>query len=189
MHPGLRQYLAGKIELSPAHEELVNQCFVRRTTVRNEVLMPAGTIARYLYFVIKGCLRVFLTNDNGDESTRFLIFEGQMGTAFPSFIERTPSVAAIQSPEASELLMLRYEDREMLFKTIPGWESLERIEVEKAYINSIRRIESLITANSKERYQLLMAQHPEMIQRLPSRMIADYLGISPETLSRLKAKK
>lgn len=189
MHPALRQYLAGRIELSPAHEELVNQCFIAKKAVRNEVLLPAGSIARHLYFVLKGCLRVFLTNAAGDESTRFLIFEGQMGTAFPSFIERTPSAAAIQSPEPSELLMLLYEDRERLFKEIPGWETIERIEIEKAYINSIKRIESLITANSKERYQLLMQEHPEMIKRLPSRMIADYLGISPETLSRLKAKK
>ncbi|SFN22685.1 cAMP-binding domain of CRP or a regulatory subunit of cAMP-dependent protein kinases [Chitinophaga sp. YR627] len=189
MHPALKQYLAARIELSPAHEALVEQCFVARSTGRNETIVPAGTIAKYLFFVIKGCLRVFLTNEEGGESTRFLIFEGQMGTAFPSFVQKEPSVAAIQSPEPSELLMLRYEDREMLFNTIPGWERMERLEVEKAYVNAIRRIEGLITTDSRERYQVLLRDHPEMIKRLPSRMIADYLGISPETLSRLKAKK
>ena len=189
MHPALKKYLSARIELSPAHEELVEQYFTIRSTLRNEVVVPAGAIARHLFFVIKGCLRVFLSNDEGAESTRFLIFEGQMGTAFPSFVLREPSAAAIQSPEPSELLMLRYEDRELLFRNIPGWERMERIEVEKAYINSIRRIEGLITADSRERYRLLMQEHPEMIKRLPSRMIADYLGITPETLSRLKAKK
>jgi CRP/FNR family cyclic AMP-dependent transcriptional regulator len=189
MHPALQKYLTGKIALSPAQEELVGKCFVQKTTERNEILVPAGSIARHLYFVIKGCLRIFLTNKEGIESTRFLVFEGKMGTAFPSFALREPSVAAIQSPEPSALLMLSYEDRELLFKNIPGWETLERLQLEKEYIKAIQRIESLITADSKERYHLLMKDNPEMIKRLPGRIIADYLGISPETLSRLKAKR
>lgn len=189
MHPALKEYLAGKIELSPAHEELVDKYFIKKTAERNEILVPAGSIARHVYFVIKGCLRIFLTNEDGIESTRFLIFEGRMGTAFPSFALKEPSVAAIQSLEPSELLLLSYEDRESLYKNIPGWESMYRIELEHEYIKAIRRIESLITADSKERYHLLMKDNPEMIKRLPARIIADYLGISPETLSRLKSKR
>lgn len=189
MHPALKKYLAGKITLSPAQEGLIDECFVEKSTERNEILVPAGSIARHLYFVIKGCLRIFLTNEEGIESTRFLVFEGKMGTAFPSFILKEPSVATIQSPEPSELLMLSFEDRESLCKNIPGWETLNRIELEQEYIKAIRRIENLITADSRERYHLLMKDNPEMIRRLPARIIADYLGISPETLSRLKSKR
>ncbi|WP_177230419.1 Crp/Fnr family transcriptional regulator [Chitinophaga sp. CF118] len=185
----LKKYLAGKIELSPDQEELVDKYFIQKSTERNEILVQAGSIARHLYFVIKGCLRIFLTNEDGIESTRFLIFEGRMGTAFPSFILKEPSVASIQSLEPSELLVLSYEDRELLYQNIPGWETMDRIEVEKEYIKAIRRIESLITTDSAERYHLLMKDNPEMIKRLPARIIADYLGISPETLSRLKSKR
>jgi hypothetical protein len=85
--------------------------------------------------------------------------------------------------------MLSFEDRELLYKNIPGWETLDRLELEQEYIKAIRRIENLITADSRERYHLLMKDNPEMIRRLPSRIIADYLGISPETLSRLKSKR
>jgi len=189
MHPALKKYLTGKIALSPDQEAFVDNCFLKKSAERNEILVPAGSIARHLYFVIKGCLRIFLTNEEGIESTRFLVFEGSMGTAFPSFILKEPSVAAIQSLEPSELLMLGVDDRESLFKYVPGWETMERLELEQAYIKSIRRIESLITADSRERYHLLMNDHPEMIRRLPARIIADYLGISPETLSRLKSKR
>jgi CRP-like cAMP-binding protein len=189
MHPALKKYLAGKIELSPAQEELVGKYFIEKSAERNEILVPAGSIARYLYFVIKGCLRIFLTNEDGTESTRFLIFEGKMGTAFPSFILKEPSVAAIQSLEPSELLILRNEDRESLYQNIPSWETMDRLELEKEYIKAIRRIEYLITVDSRERYHLLMKDNPEMIRRLPARIIADYLGISPETLSRLKSKR
>lgn len=189
MHPALKKYLTGKIALSPDQEEFVDTCFIKKSTERNEILVPAGSVARHLYFVIKGCLRIFLTNEEGIESTRFLVFEGKMGTAFPSFILKEPSVAAIQSPEPSELLMLSFEDRESLYKNIPGWETLDRLELEQEYIKAIRRIENLITADSRERYHLLLKDNPEMIKRLPARIIADYLGISPETLSRLKAKR
>lgn len=189
MHPSLKQYIAGRLTLNPAQEAAVNECFVPLTTVRNEILVPAGTVARHIYLVVKGCLRIFLTNDEGEESTRFLVFEGSMGTAFPSFIQRQPSAAAVQTPEASELLMLRYEDRIRLQQEIPGWETLDRIMIELAYIDAIHRIEQLISADSRERYRRLMDEHPEMIKRLPSRIIADYLGITPETLSRLKSRR
>jgi CRP-like cAMP-binding protein len=189
MHIALRKYLEGRISLSPEQEELVNSCFKPISARRNEILVPKGSIARQIYFVVKGCLRIFLISEDGTESTRYLVFDGHIGTAFPSFILRQPSVAAIQSLEPSELLALSYADRETLMKTIPGWETMERKAIELEYIASIQRIESFITLDARARYQQLLQRNPEIIQRLPSRIVADYLGISQETLSRLKAKK
>ncbi|WP_121810774.1 Crp/Fnr family transcriptional regulator [Mucilaginibacter kameinonensis] len=189
MHPALKQHIGDKLILSPEHELLVDNCFKTRLTKRNEILVEKGSIARHLYFVVKGCLRVFLTDDDGNESTRFLIFEGRMGTAFPSFILKEPSVASIQSPEPSELLVLSYADRDLLLNEIPGFETMYRLGLELDYIASIQRIESLITMDSKARYNILMQTQPEIIKRLPNKIVADYLGISQETLSRLKSKK
>jgi len=188
MHPALKKYLDGKIILSPQQEQLVSYCFKPILTKRNQILLQKGTIARHLYFVVKGCLRIFLTAEDGSESTRFLIFEGRMGTAFPSFILRQPSLASVQTLEPSHLLMLSHPDRQRLYKEIPGWETMDRLGIELDYIASIQRIESFITMDAKARYDSLMQQHPEMVQRLPAKIIADYLGISHETLSRLKSK-
>ncbi|MDB5146835.1 MAG: putative transcriptional regulator, Crp/Fnr family, partial [Mucilaginibacter sp.] len=102
---------------------------------------------------------------------------------------KEPSVASIQSPEPSELLVLSYADRDLLLKEIPGFETMYRLVLEQAYIASIQRIESLITMDSKARYNILMQTQPEIIKRLPNKIVADYLGISQETLSRLKSKK
>jgi len=189
MHPALKKHLAGKIRLTPEQEELVNSSFKPKTARRNEILVRKGDIARHLYFVVKGCLRVFLTDENGNESTRFLIFDGHMGTAFPSFILKKPSSAAIQSLGSSELLTLSNTDRQTLFNKLPGWETVYRLELEREYIASIQRIESLITMDAKARYKTLLRDQPQLIQRLPARIVADYLGISQETLSRLKSKK
>lgn len=189
MHPTLKAFLNGKIELSAPHEQLVSECFKPRLARRNELLVAKGAVARHLYFVVSGCLRVFLTDENGHESTRFLVFEGHFGTAFPSFILRQPSVASIQSVEPSELLTLTYDARQTLYKQVPGWETMDRIGLEHDYIASIQRIESFITMDAKGRYDALLQTNPRLIQRLPAKIVADYLGISQETLSRLKAKK
>ncbi len=189
MHPALKKHLEGKIDLSPQHEEVVSRCFTPKLAKRNELLVAKGTVARYLYFVVNGCLRVFLTGEDGSESTRFLVFNGRFGTAFPSFILRQPSVASVQCLEASELLTLSYEARQTLYDQVPGWETMDRIGLELDYIASIQRIESFITMDAKARYDILRQTNPELVRRLPAKIVADYLGISHETLSRLKAKK
>lgn len=189
MHPALRAMIGGKISLSVEQETFVNACFKPKSTKRNETLVPKGSVARHIYFVVKGCLRVFLTDDEGNESTRFLIVENRFGTAFPSFILQQPSVASVQTLEPSELLTLSYDDRQTLYQQVPGWETMDRIGLEMDYIESIQRIESFITLDAKARYDRLQQKNPELILRLPAKIIADYLGISSETLSRLKARR
>ena len=188
MYEQLKNYLLKNLDLSD--QELDTFCgrFKSRSTKRGEVLLAAGSICRYIYFVNKGCLRVYLMDAEGKESTRFLIPEGRFGTAFPSFILQEPSLAYIQSVEASEVLFLTHQDFRALPDILPAWEKIYRMNLERDYIASIKRIESLITMSAKERYTQLMESEPGLIQRLPSKIIADYLGISQETLSRLKSK-
>ena len=188
MHPALHSFLHGKITLSAEHEALVARTFQVKSARRNEILVPKGAVAKHLYLVAKGCLRVFLLDDHGRESTRFMVFEGRMGTAFPSFIRQQPSAAAVQSLEASELLTLSYAARQVLCREVPGWETLERHALEREYIAAIERIEGFLTLPATARYEALRQQSPALVQRLPAKIIADYLGISPETLSRLKAR-
>lgn len=188
MYEALKQYLKRQIEVTD--EDLTSFCnkFKSKNTKRGQLLLEAGSVCRHMYFVNKGCLRVYLMDDAGRESTRFLIPEGRFGTAFPSFILQESSQAFIQSIEPSEILYLTFADFRTLPDMLPAWGELYRMNLEQDYIASIKRIESLITMSAKERYALLMENSPGLIQRLPSKIIADYLGISQETLSRLKSK-
>ncbi|MFA6249221.1 MAG: Crp/Fnr family transcriptional regulator [Mucilaginibacter sp.] len=185
----LRQFISTHMQIDEAGLDVFCKKFRHKTTKRNEVLLHAGEINPYIYFVNSGCLRVFMLDVNGKESTRFLVTERRFGTAFPSFNLQEPSLAAIQSIEPGEILYINHHDFNDLLDTFPGWEHLYRVSLEKDYIASIKRIESLITMDARQRYQLLMQTNPTLIQRLPSKIIADYLGISQETLSRLKSKK
>jgi len=184
------QTLFGEVfQFSSEEEQVINSCFKSLTTEKNEILLQKGTVARHMYLVVKGCLRVYLTDEVNNESTRFLIFENQLGTAFPSFILQQPSSASIQSLGVSEVLTLSYEDREKLMQVFPIIETSFRRGIEIDYINAIQRIEGLITLDAKTRYQELLKKSPHIVQKLPSRIVADYLGISQETLSRLKSKR
>ncbi len=163
--------------------------YKHRVTKRNEILLQAGEICPCMYFVNTGCLRIYMLDAEGREATRFLVMDGRFGTAFPSFILQEPSLAYIQSIEPSDLLYINFTDFRELIDNFPGWESVYRKNLELDYIASIKRIESLITMDAKERYNRLLTNEPEIIRRLPSKIIADYLGISQETLSRLKSKR
>ncbi|MFI5139112.1 MAG: Crp/Fnr family transcriptional regulator [Sphingobacteriales bacterium] len=185
----LKNNLAAHLTLTDEQWAFVLSHFKSKITKKNELLLEKGKVSQYLYFVVKGCLRIFLLSDDGQESTRFLIFEGGVGTAFPSFILRQPSAASIQSVEASQLLMISYQDYHTLLDVVPGWERMIRIGLEKDYIEAILRIESLISMDAKDRYAMLMKKNPKLIQRLPNKIVADYLGISQETLSRLKNRE
>jgi CRP-like cAMP-binding protein len=185
----LKQFISSKMQIDDEQLDSFCKKFRHKTTKRNEILLQAGDVAPYIYFVNSGCLRVFMLDVNGKESTRFLVTEGRFGTAFPSFNLQEPSLAAIQSIEPSDVLYISHYDFNALLDTFAGWEHVYRISLEKDYIASIKRIESLITMDAKQRYQLLMETNPTLIQRLPSKIIADYLGISQETLSRLKSKR
>lgn len=188
MYKQLKNYLAKNIELKDDEFDVFCSRFKCKHTKRGEILLEAGSICRNIYFVNNGCLRVYLMDAEGRESTRFLIPEGRFGTAFPSFILQEPSLAYIQAVEASEILFLSYQDFRALPDVLPAWEKIYRVNLERDYIASIKRIESLITMDARERYTQLMESEPGLIQRLPSKIIADYWGISQETLSRLKSK-
>jgi CRP-like cAMP-binding protein len=188
MYQVLKAYLKRYIEATDEEIAAFSNKFKLKETKRGEVLLETGSVCRHMYFVNKGCLRIYLLDDAGHESTRFLIPEGRFGTAFPSFILQEPSQAFIQSIESSEILYLTYADFRKLPNILPAWEKLYRMNLEQDYIASIKRIESLITMSAKERYALFVENNPRLIQRIPAKIIADYLGISQETLSRLKSK-
>lgn len=185
----LKKYLTDYIAVNDEMFSIFCSKFKFKTLQRNEVLLKAGDICSYMYFVKSGCLRIFMLDAEGKEATRFLVFENKFGTAFPSFTLQEPSMAFIQSLETSEVLYISYRDFQQLLDSFPGWEKVYRINLEKDYIDSIKRIEGLITVDAKDRYQLLLSENQMLIKRLPSKIVADYLGISQETLSRLKSKK
>ena len=121
-----KQFLSEHLKADDEQLALFYKKFNRKTTKRNEILLAAGEVCSHLYFVNSGCLRIYLLDVNGNESTRFLVTEGKFGTSFPSFKLQEPSLAAIQSLEPSDLFYISYRDFQVLLDEFPGWEHIYR---------------------------------------------------------------
>lgn len=185
----LQEYLTQRTALVPAELEPISACFKHLTAKKNEILIHQDTSCKRLYFINTGCLRVVCHRDDGQEWTRQVAVEQDFITIFPSFLEQTPSASYLQTVEASDLQYISYDDFTRLKSIVPQWAQLYHDLIEQSYVNSIRRIEKLITLNGKDLYEEFKSHHPDLLNRLPNKITASYLGISPETLSRLKTKK
>lgn len=184
----LKKYIQDSIDVSADELDVILQYFKPLTTKKNELLLHNGESSQRTFFVGKGCLRIFFINEDGQEATRYFAFENQLATALTSFITGEPSLEFIQSVEQSDILYIAHRDFHNLLKEVPQWEKFYRLYLEFAYVNNTKRLQSFITMDALERYKNLLHKNPAIVRRLPNKMVASYLGISQETLSRLKSK-
>lgn len=188
MYDQLTNYINGKIKVSEEELAIILSYFKPLKAKKNELLLAHGQTSQRSFFVGKGCLRIFFMNEDGQEATRHFSFENQFATALMGFISGEPSQEIIQAVEHTELLYITHKDFYHLLDIIPQWEKFYRSYLEYAYVNNTKRLMSFITLDAVERYRLLLDQSPEIVKRLPNKMVASYLNISQETLSRLKSK-
>lgn len=189
MKEQLATYIHSKIRVSDAQLAKILDCFHPYVTAKNEVLMQKGQVCQRILFVRKGCLRIYFNQEDGQESTRLLAFENNFATALVSFITQEPSLEFTQAVGVAEVFYISYGDFHRLLEEVPAWEKFYRHYLEIAYVNNTHRLMSFITMDAAERYNQLLKQSPEVVQRLPSHLVASYLRMSQETLSRLKSKK
>lgn len=184
----LYQYFLKKTDIDEDSFNYLAKHFTPKKYKKNEYLLKPGEICRFNYFVNSGCLRFYTTNEEGHELTRYFAFEGKFGTALTSFIEQKPSFEYIQCLEPSELLVISQKDFYHLVETVPQMNYLYRDILEMAYVTSQKRIYGLQGETALERLKWLMRYQPDIFQRISSKVIATYLGVTTYTLSRLKAR-
>jgi CRP-like cAMP-binding protein len=155
---------------------------------RHQFLCEAGEIARYLYFVTKGCLRSYYADENGFEhNVQFAIEDWWIGD-MASFLSKKPASLFVEALEDSEVMQIDYPTMEDLYVKIPKLERFFRILLQNAFIAFEQRIISVISKTAEERYLEFINKYPLLEQRLPQIHIASYLGITPEFLSKIRKK-
>ena len=184
----LTNFIKKNIEIGAEDLKIILSYFKIVKKKKNEILLSAGKISQVSYFVKKGCLRLFFIDDNGKDVTRYIAFENQFATALVSFITNEPAKETIQVIEDSELLYITHKDFRNLMKIMPKWKDFYNIYLEKAYVNNSKRLTSFTTLNASERYNQLFQINPNIVKRLPNKIVASYINISQETLSRIKSK-
>ena len=173
--------------ISNETEELLHACFEQVVYPKNHQLVTEGTICRQLYFMEKGALRGYYNLD-GKEITHWFGFENDFVTSFHSFITQEPAVENIQLIEGSILWVISKDTLTSLFNSHPEIERIVRIAYEKYYIRLEERYVNAQFKTAAERYEQLFNESPHILERVSLGQIASYLGISQETLSRIRSR-
>jgi CRP/FNR family transcriptional regulator, anaerobic regulatory protein len=152
---------------------------------KRELILQEGQVCGHVYFINSGCLRYFY-NVDGQENTAQFFFENAWYTDFDSFLTGRPSKLNIQALEKTEVLMLSSKNIHELYDEIPKFERLGRKMAENAFLGVRSRNEMLENFTAEERYLNLIKERPKVMERVPQHFIASYIGIKPESLSRIR---
>ncbi len=155
---------------------------------RNEYLLREGEICRYCYFVAAGAVQVFTIDDNGNETTRDFVIENNWVMEIQSFMSQQPGKENLRAIEPSDILAISRDSFMLLSAKIPQFEKVYRQILELSYTNSVYRLNTFVSMDALQRLKWISDNQPHLLTRLSSKMIASYLGISAETLTRLKGK-
>lgn len=158
-----------------------------KTYDKNENIFTQGKVADKIYFVDKGCVRLFYTVD-GVDKTAFFYTEGQFICAGESYTFNIPAVESYQAVEPTKLYEFTKSKIETLLIKVPKMEVIARVATENELITSQKLIASFVTKSAEERYIDLLNTQGALFQRVPQQHIASFLGVSPETLSRIKKR-
>ena len=184
----LRIFLKNFATFDEQELEVIVSFFKPKSVKKNDILLHKGNISKEFYYVHTGCIRTFFIDKNGYEKTRYVILNNQIGTTLSSFISQTPSLEFIEALDDTELLTISHKDFYHLSKEINNWRNFYQKILENTYTFQNKKIEALVTLTAKQRYEQLLIENPEFIQRLSNKVLASYLDMREETLSRLKSQ-
>lgn len=183
----LREYVEQRIPLQEEEWQQIQAPFKPRQLAAQDYLLEAGKVCNHLFFLQDGLLR-FFTWKNGEDKTKFFIFSPKLLTSLDSFSNRKPSLENIQALEDCRLLQADYVNLKNLYNTVPAWTQFINAIVREAQLYSEKLISELQNETAESRYKTILEQSPQMIRRIPLKHLASYLGIAPESLSRIRRR-
>ncbi len=183
-----RKYLENKIALSDEDFALIESVSLFKKLRKHQYLLQAGEVCRFNAFVCKGFLRYYYVDDKGQEHIMQFSPENYWTGDRESMETGLPSKYNIDAIETSELLLLTKENFEMIRKTIPAFNDFVNTTLQKNIAVLQERIHVSISFSAEEKYSNFISKYPSIGNRVPLHMIASYLGMSAETLSRIRSQ-
>ena len=176
------------ISLSSSEKSLIEEKVRERKLNKGQFLVHEGAVCRATAFVNKGSLRTYFIDLKGQEHIVQFAIEGWWISDFSSFIMQTPATLCVQAIEESSILEFPYEDLEMLYGTVPALERYFRLITQRAYVSFQQRVVQNISMSAEDRYLAFQTKFPKLELRIPQKLIASYLGISAEFMSKIKKR-
>ena len=184
----LRKHITNRLGDDLDNLDMVLSSFKHIRTKRNEQLLTKGETCKYVYFVAKGCLQVYVYDKDFNETTRDIVIEDNWCSELLSFGSGQPASENIRTVEPCELFAIDRKSFQSMMETVPQFDKVYRQILEASYANSVYRINAFVSLTALERIKWLMEYRPMLMTRLSSKLIASYLGINKDVFSRLKAK-
>ena len=191
MHNNLFAYINRHISspLTSEAEALVEAAFQPKKLRKKQYFLQEGDVCKYVGFIVKGAMRQYSVDEKGVEHIVHLYIENYWASDRESSIMLTPSVYNIDAWEDTELLIITRAEMLDLMEKIPALLVMIRLMDERNAIANQRRLNSTISNSAEKRYEEFAENHPQFIQRFPQHLIASYLGITKETLSRIRKRQ
>jgi CRP-like cAMP-binding protein len=188
MHESLIKYINSYSSslLTESQVELIQNAFVPKKLRKRQYLLQEGQVSKYGAFIVKGAMRQYSVDDKGVEHIVNLFIENWWAGDRESFVMLTPSVYNIDAWEDTEVLLITKADFLNLYNSIPAIVEMGRKMDERNSIATQRRLNASISFPAEKRYADFINKYPEFLQRFPQHMIASFLGITKETLSRIR---
>ncbi len=187
MHEKLREHIEKRVQLTDEEFAFVLDHFTIKKFKKHQFLIQEGEPVKYAYFVVSGLLKLVYTDESGKQHIVSFAMEDWWESDFGAFFSQTKATLSVACLEDTVVFCLSLENYHTLCDSLPTFERFFRQIAIAGSIAAQQRILSLLTTQAKERYELLLKQHPALVQRVPKTLLAAYLGVSRETLSRLTA--
>lgn len=184
----LYTYLSQKMPLTWQQFDSIRGFFVLKSMDKGELLLREGEVAKYGAFVCKGCLRSYVVDNNGKEHIVQFAPENWWLSDIESMLHKQPSLYFMDAIEPTEVLLAEMSSFQKMIDQLPGFAESFRLGQQKHTAAKDKRIVSSLTADAETKYRDFLDKYPTIAQRVPLHMIASYLGLSPETLSRVRKR-
>lgn len=188
MHQQFWRFAETFVRFSPHDKGLVEAKLLPLEVPAFYTLVRSGQTAGQIYFVNQGCLRFYYPLPDGQEVTGFIFEENHFAGILESFFAQTPSRQVLESLEPCQLLAISFQNLNELYELAPPMQVLVRKVLEQRMIYAQQVVASLIMQSPEERYQQLLQNRPGLLHRVPQKILATYLGITPVSLSRIRKR-
>ncbi|GAB5399229.1 MAG: hypothetical protein Aureis2KO_08140 [Aureisphaera sp.] len=188
IYKGILDNIARFVQLSDDEIEEFTSILKPTRVKKRQFIVQPGFVSEYRNYIVEGVVRVFYLDDSGKEHTIIIAIEDWFFTDFYSYIHRTPAEYYAEALEDSLILQMKYDDVEELCSRIHSLCQYFRLFTERSMSFSYKRTISNISKTSEERYWEFVDKYPQIANRVPQYVLASYLGISPESISRIRSR-